>query len=119
MMVKITLRLMSVLIVAFWLNFVFAEGGTKGPAMQFEEMEYDFGTVVQGSAVKHTFKFKNVGTDTLKIAQVKTSCGCTAAWESSKVIPPKAEGQIEVSFNTGSRQGKASKTVYVYSNDVN
>jgi hypothetical protein len=82
------------------------------------ESSYDFGTTVQGTQVKHIFKFKNVGTDTLKIEQVKTSCGCTAAWESSKVIPPQKEGQIEVAFNTGSVLGKASKTVFIYSNDL-
>ncbi len=89
----------------------------KGPKIQFVETSYDFGTVAQGAAVKHVFKFKNVGTDTLKIEQVKTSCGCTAA-ESSKIIAPNAEGQIAVTYNTGSALGKSSKTVHVFSNDV-
>ncbi len=93
------------------------ESETKGAKMQFQESTYDFGTVAQGSAVKHVFKFKNVGTDTLRIEQVKTSCGCTAA-ESSKIIPPEQEGQITVTYNTGSGLGKTSKTVYVYSNDI-
>lgn len=108
-------------------GFAYAQEGEKGaknggaavpgPKMQFEETSYDFGTVPQGTAVKHVFKFKNVGTDTLRIAQVKTSCGCTAA-ESSKIIAPNAEGQIAVTYNTGSALGKTSKTVFVLSNDV-
>lgn len=89
----------------------------KGPKIQFAETSFDFGTVAQGTAVKHVFKFKNVGTDTLRIEQVKTSCGCTAA-ESSKIIAPNAEGQIAVTYNTGSALGKSSKTVSVLSNDV-
>lgn len=89
----------------------------KGPKIQFAESSFDFGTVAQGTAVKHVFKFKNVGTDTLRIEKVKTTCGCTAA-ESSKIIAPNAEGQISVTYNTGSAVGKASKTVYVFSNDV-
>jgi len=89
----------------------------KGPKLKLAEASYDFGTVAQGAPVKHLFKFKNVGTDTLRIAQVKTSCGCTAA-ESSKIIPPQKDGQIEVNFNTGSQMGKVSKTVYIFSNDV-
>ena len=97
---------------------VAAIDGPKGARIQFTETKYDFGTTVQGTQVKHIFKFKNVGTDTLKIEQVKTSCGCTAAWESSKSIAPQQEGQIEVAFNTGAVLGKASKTVYVMSNDV-
>ncbi len=106
-----------VAVVAFSLSAVLADDKTKGPKIKLTEMSYDFGTAVQGSQVKHIFKFKNVGTDTLKIAQVKTSCGCTAA-ESSKIIPPQKDGQIEVTYNTGTQLGKVSKTVYIYSNDV-
>ncbi len=107
-------------------NFALAQEGekdanngstTKGPKIQFEETSFNFGTVAQGTAIKHVFKFKNVGTDTLKIEKVKTTCGCTAA-ESSKIIAPNAEGQISVTYNTGSAVGKTSKTVYVFSNDV-
>jgi len=101
-------------------HFAFAQNAAKevkGPKLKLAEASYNFGTVAQGAQVKHLFKFKNVGTDTLRIAQVKTSCGCTAA-ESSKIIPPQKDGQIEVNFNTGSQSGKVSKTVYIFSNDV-
>jgi hypothetical protein len=95
-----------------------ADDGAKGAKMQFAETSHDFGTAVQGMRVKHIFKFKNVGTDTLKIEQVKTSCGCTAAWEGSKVIAPQKDGMIEVELNTASKLGETSTTVYVVSNDV-
>jgi hypothetical protein len=101
-------------------HFAFAQDAAKefkGPKIKLAEASYDFGTVAQGAAVKHVFKFKNVGTDTLKIAQVKSSCGCTAA-ESSKIIPPQKYGQLEVNFNTASQMGKVSKTVYIFSNDI-
>jgi hypothetical protein len=116
-------RLFSFVLVSFIAlscHFAFAQDSTqavKGPKIQFAETSYDFGTAAQNTAVKHLFKFKNVGTDTLKIAQVKTSCGCTAA-ESSKIIAPQKDGQIEVTYNTGTNMGKVSKTVYVFSNDV-
>ncbi len=111
-----------ILISAFILSCqtVFAQDSTKavkGPKIKLAADSYDFGTVAQGAAVKHIFKFKNVGTDTLKIEQVRSSCGCTAA-ESSKIIPPQKDGQIEVNFNTASQMGQVSKTVYIFSNDV-
>jgi hypothetical protein len=115
---KNAFRLILAFVAAASFNAVLADDRAKGPRMQLEQSSYDFGTVVQGTAVKHVFKFKNVGTDTLRIEKVKTSCGCTAAWESSKIIPPQKDGQIEVTFNTSSQLGKASKTVYVLSNDV-
>ena len=115
--------LVFIAMLAVSINFAFAQETAKtqeaapGPKMQFVETSYDFGTVAPGTAVKHVFKFKNVGTDTLRIERVKTSCGCTAA-ESSKIIPPQQEGQISVTYNTGSASGKSSKTVHVFSNDV-
>lgn len=94
-----------------------ASDKAKGPRIHFAETSYDFGTVSQGTPVKHVFKFKNIGTDTLKIHNVRTSCGCTAA-ESSKVVAPDQEGEISVEFNTSGRSGQASKRIYVISNDV-
>jgi hypothetical protein len=113
-----SLALVSAIALSY--SFAFAQDSTKvvkGPKIQFVETSYDFGTAAQNTAVKHLFKFKNVGTDTLKITQVKTSCGCTAA-ESSKIIAPQKDGQIEVTYNTGTNVGKVSKTVYVFSNDA-
>jgi hypothetical protein len=120
MSLKRIFSLALVSVIALSCNFALAQDSTKavkGPKIQFAETSYDFGTAAQNTAVKHLFKFKNVGTDTLKITQVKTSCGCTAA-ESSKIIAPQKDGQIEVTYNTGTNVGKVSKTVYVFSNDV-
>jgi hypothetical protein len=101
-------------------HFAFAQNAAKeveGPKIKLAEASYNFGTAAQGYQVKHIFKFKNVGTDTLKIAWVKTSCGCTAAG-TSKIIPPQKDGQIEVTYNTGAQSGNVLKTVYIFSNDV-
>ncbi len=120
MSIKRVLRTFCVFATAFSLNNAPAQEtqeSLKGPKIQLVENNYDFGTVLQGPAVKHIFKFKNAGTDTLRIEQVKTSCGCTAA-ESSKIIAPQDEGQIAVTFNTANQMGKVSKTVFIYSNDV-
>jgi hypothetical protein len=120
MLLKRIFSLALVSLLALSCNFALAQdstNGAKGPKIQFKETSYDFGTAAQNTAVKHLFKFKNVGTDTLKITQVRTSCGCTAA-ESSKIIAPQKDGQIEVTYNTGANLGKVSKTVYVFSNDA-
>ena len=94
-----------------------AAKSADGPQIEFSETEFDFGTAPQETEVKHTFIFKNVGTDTLKISEVKTSCGCTAA-ESSKIILPQKNGQIDVVYTTGHSIGQVSKTVFIYSNSV-
>ena len=79
-----SLILVSVMVLSG--NVVFAQDSTnaaQGPKIKFAETSYDFGTALQDTQVKHVFKFKNVGNDTLKIAQVQTSCGCTAAESST------------------------------------
>lgn len=123
MLLKRIFNLALISVIVLSCNFAMAQDSTssakslKGPKMEFAETSYDFGTASQATQVKHIFKFKNVGTDTLKITELKTSCGCTAA-ESSKIIAPQEDGQIEVTYRTGSNVGKVLKTVYVVSNDV-
>ena len=41
------------------------------PKIQFDETSFDFGTVYQNKALKHTFSFKNIGTGVLLIDKVK------------------------------------------------
>ena len=41
------------------------------PKIQFDEASFDFGTVYQNESLKHTFTFKNIGTDVLHIKKVK------------------------------------------------
>ncbi len=43
----------------------------SGPKIKFEELSHDFGTTTQNSVLKHTFKFKNEGTEKLIIEKVK------------------------------------------------
>lgn len=87
------------------------------PRIEFLELTHDFGKASQNQSLKHSFVFKNTGTGTLVIDKVKSSCGCTAALASGKEIPPGQTGTIDVTFNTGLRQGKNEKTITVTSND--
>lgn len=41
--------------------------------IKFEEVEHDLGTVKDSEPISHTFKFKNVGTETLVIEKVGSS----------------------------------------------
>jgi len=89
----------------------------SGPKILLEEEGFDFGTAKQGKEVIHEFKFKNTGDADLVITDLRTSCGCTAAVTSDKTIPPKKQGTIKVTFNTGGRSGPQTKTVTIVSND--
>lgn len=92
-----------------------ANAMTKTTA-EFSEVEYDFGTVKEGTKVKHTYKVKNTGSAPLKITQVKPSCGCTASSWTKEEIAPGATGDIEIELNTAGKNGTIKKSITVTGN---
>jgi len=93
------------------------EAAADAPAIKFEEMAHDFGTITQYSSNDFTFKFQNVGTQTLNIENVQSSCGCTAALVTEKAVAPAKSGEIKITFKSGEFSGKVSKNVTVTTND--
>ena len=78
----------------------------------------DFGDVNLGSKLTHEVMVKNVGTDTLRISNVKAQCGCTATILANDIIAPHDEAKMTVSFNPANYSpGKYTKHVYITSND--
>lgn len=85
------------------------------PEISFEETEHDFGTIDQGTAVEHTFKFTNTGDAPLVITNATSSCGCTVPTWTKEPIAPGETGEMLVKFN-GSGQNQVTKTVTVTAN---
>ncbi|MCK5380668.1 MAG: DUF1573 domain-containing protein [Candidatus Latescibacteria bacterium] len=90
---------------------------TREPDIQFETQTADFGRLLEGEKTEIHYFFRNAGTDTLTIENVRTSCGCTAALVSEKRVAPGEKGDIRVTFNSSGFLGKPHKTVSVWSND--
>lgn len=86
------------------------------PQISFDVDTYDFGTIVQGEKVSHTFTFRNIGDGALIINDVTTSCGCTASKYSVEPVAPGENGTIEVIFDSYGREGKQLKSANVWSN---
>jgi len=85
------------------------------PVMVFDETEFDFGTIDQGTNVEHTFTFTNNGTAPLVIVDAKSSCGCTVPQFTDKPVAPGEKGELLVKFN-GSGKNQVSKTVTITAN---
>lgn len=86
------------------------------PAMSFEEVEYDFGNIAQGTNVEHVFKFTNTGKAPLVITNATSTCGCTVPeYPKNESIAPGETGEMLVKFN-GSGQGQTTKTVTISTN---
>lgn len=89
----------------------------KAGRLEIAQKAWDFGFIPRGAKVTHNFLLKNVGNDTLRITNVRKSCGCTTAPLRKDLLPPGDTTLLEVTFNSGSYQGPVSKAVYVESND--
>jgi hypothetical protein len=93
---------------------------TEGPVITWDKKTHDFGDIVQGDKVEHTFYFTNTGNEPLIITNVQVSCGCTTpkGWPRDP-IPVGGKGELSISFNSAGKMGKQSKPVTIVSNAVN
>ncbi|HLA37947.1 MAG: hypothetical protein A3G87_07555 [Omnitrophica bacterium RIFCSPLOWO2_12_FULL_50_11] len=89
----------------------------KTPRLTVPESLHSFGQIYRGERVRHHFLLKNAGEAELEIRKVRTSCGCTAAEPSQKVVPPGGEAYVEVTFDSKNFVGRVTKTVMVDTND--
>ncbi|MEJ5266558.1 MAG: DUF1573 domain-containing protein [Bacteroidales bacterium] len=94
-----------------------AEELANAPKIEFETIDYDFGTIKQGDKVSYNYVFKNTGKSDLIIRKIKASCGCTATNPEKMVIKPGESSHITATFNSTGRTGKQSKTITVITND--
>lgn len=86
------------------------------PIIEFDTMEYDFGTIVEGAVIDGVFKVTNKGKVDLIISKVQPSCGCTTPDWTKDPIKPGETGEIKFSFNSNGRVGKQNKSITVVSN---
>jgi len=86
------------------------------PVIKFTEENFDYGKIIQGEKVAHTFTFKNEGKTNLIVSSAKASCGCTVAEPPKEPIAPGATGKIEVVFDSNGKSGRVSKSISVITN---
>jgi len=86
------------------------------PVIKFDELEHDFGRIIEGQTVSYAFNFKNTGKSDLLIAEVSTSCGCTVPSYPKTPIRPGESGTIKIAFNSNGKRGFQSKNILVASN---
>ncbi len=90
----------------------------EGPIIDFEYKLHDYGEVEKGDVISHSFTFKNTGTDTLEIREVRSLCSCLKTYIPENYYPPGEMGNIEITFDTKSvSKGFNAKKIYVQSND--
>ncbi len=43
------------------------------PSIEFKAETYDFGTILPGDMIEHSFEFKNIGNEDLEIKRISSS----------------------------------------------
>jgi hypothetical protein len=66
----------------------------------FEKTKHDFGVVARGADSNYRLKIKNLYEQVVHIADVQTSCGCTAGKPSKDTLQSLEEAYIEIKMDT-------------------
>ncbi|NTW33647.1 MAG: DUF1573 domain-containing protein [Bacteroidetes bacterium] len=106
-----------VLLFAFVVLTVGIVNAQKNAIIKFDTTTYNFGKIHEDSEKpSFNFKFSNIGSDTLKLINVKAGCSCTTLdWTKKSVLPGK-EGNIKVQFDPKGKSGLINKAITVISN---
>jgi hypothetical protein len=83
------------------------------PQLTFDKPVYNFQTTTQGTTIVHSFAFRNTGNEPATIERVSSSCGCTVANVSERVVRPGKSGEIKASFDTSDFSGPVTKEIFV------
>ncbi|MGL4630354.1 MAG: DUF1573 domain-containing protein [Leadbetterella sp.] len=89
------------------------------PKIKFFEPNHDFGTIVEGAEVSHSYLFQNVGSMPLKITDIDVTCGCTVVEKPEYEIGVGRRASILVKFNSNGKVGVNNKNVTIHSNASN
>ena len=90
--------------------------GAGSAAVTFQKTAHDFGPVLDTETHVTSFPFTNTGAGTLRITDVKASCGCTTPELPKTSFSPGESSEIEVRFKAKSG-GSQSKNITVFTND--
>jgi hypothetical protein len=97
---------------------VISRGDDTQPALDFETMLEDFGAAYPQEPRTCTFRFRNMGRETLKILDVKKSCGCAEAKLSQSELRPGDKASLTVTLDLKGRQGVQRQTVYLRTSNL-
>jgi len=66
----------------------------------FEKSSHDFGVVARGADTTYRLKLKNIYKETVHIAEVRTTCGCSAGQPSQETLKSLEEAYVEITMDT-------------------
>jgi hypothetical protein len=90
-----------------------AEARATWADAMFDELSRDFGSVPHGTLLVHPFRLVNNTGSTVRITEVRPSCGCTTARALTTVLAPGQETAIIASMDTRRFYNAKNVTIFV------
>lgn len=87
------------------LFFLFSATLLASSKLEWDRTEAHIDLEPDQEEARAVFTLTNKGDKAIRIARVKTSCGCTGSVISNKIIEPGKTAEIVGTFNKGKRQG--------------
>lgn len=103
----------KVLTVRFFFFVLFASGAGAS-TLVWDKLEAYVEMTPEQDEARASFVVTNKGEKTLRIADIKTSCGCTSSIINGKILEPGVTKEIVGVFNKGKRQGQNRYKLRVY-----
>jgi hypothetical protein len=88
-----------------------------GARLLVVEPKFAMGFVPDSSFVTHSFWVNNIGTDSLRIFKVETTCGCTKAPIDRGVVAVNDSLPLEIIFDNANRLKTQTRPATIVSND--
>jgi hypothetical protein len=82
-------------------------------ALSFKEENHDFGKIPYGKPVEFDVEIKNISKDSIKIENVKVSCGCTTPKYQAGPYAPGESFKVTLGFS-GNAEGAFEKSVDLF-----
>jgi len=87
--------------------------------IRVQDSSHNFGTIKEGDIVQHDYIVSNTGDKPLYIANVQTSCGCTAPKFEKEPLLPGKSAVVTLEFDSKGKEGNVSKKARIISNAKN
>lgn len=110
------MKFVNALVIVVMLLFAFS-AAAEGPMIVSMPSVLDLGTMEQHQIKKEVLILRNSGDTTLKISEIKTTCGCTAAEPEKNELAPGEATQVNITFDSKRFEGELTKFIKVFSND--
>lgn len=88
-----------------------------GPKIAFDPPEADMGVIEGDAETSFSVFIENDGDDTLRIADIRVTCGCTVAILPDSTVEPGGSVPLKGIFNSRKFEGEIHKALFVDSND--